>query len=602
MGSRFLWLLPLCLSLQVAGYVRAPDQRGRERLLAPHPRRLHKYNCSSSELHAVIVTQLSMHSSSSSSIAIRVNVSELKALRGPHAAHTIVERDGVVRASVLVPGARTISLPGARAAAAAMSPTSSAAAVSAAAILADGSSGLYLQQTQLNPPNWGLDRIDQRNLPLDGRFVFDELDEAKVIIYVVDSGIRTSHTQLIGRVLPGMSFVDGAEMSTEDCGVGHGSHLAGIAAGTSVGVCKQCRLVSVRVYGCSMEGPLSAVLAGLRWVLRDVQARNATHRSVVNLSFGTPRSPALDLAVQGLVEAGAVVVAAAGNDASDACTLSPAGSPFSITVGSSDPDDTLSSFTNTGACVDIVAPGRDVLSLGIQSDMAGELMSGTSMSSPFAAGAVARFLARHPAATSMQAAAWLACTASRSALAVAEGEAAMDRLLFLDPAVDGAAGCSGGAQQLACPRDCSGVGLCTSAGRCSCPCGLGGRDCAMQLPVRELGGLQGIVEGDSSEKGGLSAFGDPAPDAYFALTLPLNTTGLTLSTCHARTELDTRLFLLAGCLAGSELMGVLAQNDDDPRFVIDGVGLLRGCSTIRTDTVRGGGRFYIMLGGYECGR
>ena len=190
---------------------------------------------------------------------------------------------------------------------------------------------------QIDPPSWGLDRIDQQFLPLDQRYHFRTDGSSGVQVFIVDSGIKASHSQITGRVLPGRNFNTGDQTAenTNDCGSGHGSHLSGIVGGTTVGVAKGVQLVPVRVYGCSMEGPLSQVLTGLNWVGQAARAAaSAGKRSVVNLSFGTDRSPAMDELVRSMVTAGVVVVAAAGNEARDSCGVSPAGEPAVLTVAS----------------------------------------------------------------------------------------------------------------------------------------------------------------------------------------------------------------------------------------------------------------------------
>lgn len=198
--------------------------------------------------------------------------------------------------------------------------------------------------------------------------------------------------------------------NTGDCGSGHGSHISGIIGGVSVGVAKGVSIVPVRVYGCMMEGPLSQVLQGLNYVLEAARAAARQGiRSVVNLSFGTERSPSLDQLVRTLVAEGIVVVAAAGNEGRDACSVSPAGEPAVLTVGATDEDDAMSVFSNKGSCLDIVAPGRTIVSVGISSDAAGSVMSGTSMAAPFVTGAAALYLQAYPSASVAQVIEYITC-------------------------------------------------------------------------------------------------------------------------------------------------------------------------------------------------
>jgi len=230
---------------------------------------------------------------------------------------------------------------------------------------------------QADPP-WGLDRIDQRGAALDGLFSYDA-SGAGVTAYVVDTGIRTTHAEFGGRARAGFDAFGG---DASDCH-GHGTHVAGTIGGATYGVAKDVELVAVRVLDCNGAGTVSGVIAGLDWILAGGAA------GVVNMSLGGGASQAFDDAVASLTSAGFPVVVAAGNSGADACGVSPARAPSAVTVGASDGADDRASFSNYGACVDLFAPGVNVLSAHHASDGATATFNGTSMASPHAAGAAA---------------------------------------------------------------------------------------------------------------------------------------------------------------------------------------------------------------------
>lgn len=240
-------------------------------------------------------------------------------------------------------------------------------------------------QTQTNP-EWGLDRIDQAALPLSASYT-NANPGTGVRIYVVDTGIRATHQELAGRVASGFSAISDGQ-GTLDCN-GHGTHVAGIAAGSTYGVAKSATLVPVRVLGCQGEGSLSGVLAGLDWISK---THPAGAPAVVNMSLGGLASSTLDSAVQSLINRGISVVVAAGNSSSDACLYSPARVPAAITVAASSRTDAFASFSNSGSCVDLVAPGVEITSAVSSSDTALAVYSGTSMASPHVAGSIASLM------------------------------------------------------------------------------------------------------------------------------------------------------------------------------------------------------------------
>lgn len=245
-----------------------------------------------------------------------------------------------------------------------------------------------------NNATWGLDRIDQRNRPLNGTYVYDT-SAPSVHAYVIDTGIRASHNDFGGRVGSGYSAISDGRGS-DDCN-GHGSHVAGTVGGATWGAAKQVRLYPVRVLGCDGSGTNSGVIAGMDWV-----ASNHSKPAVANMSLGGGASTATDQAVTRMRNAGVTVVVAAGNDNGNACNYSPARSSSAITVGSTTSSDARSSFSNYGSCVNIFAPGSSITSAWHTSNTATNTISGTSMAAPHVAGVAALYLAENPGASPSQ--------------------------------------------------------------------------------------------------------------------------------------------------------------------------------------------------------
>jgi subtilisin family serine protease len=240
-------------------------------------------------------------------------------------------------------------------------------------------------------PSWGLDRIDQRSLPLDNTYNYAN-DGTGVHVYIIDTGILRTHVDFGGRAVFGFSAInDGFQMT--DCH-GHGTHVAGTVGSATYGVAKNVRLHAVRVLDCSGLGTTSQVVAGIDWV-----TGHGIKPAVANMSLGGGPQPPLDQAVANSIKNGISYAIAAGNSNTDACNTSPARTPNAITVGATDINDRRASFSNVGVCVDVFGPGVAITSTWKTSNTATNILSGTSMATPHVTGAIARYLESNPTAT-----------------------------------------------------------------------------------------------------------------------------------------------------------------------------------------------------------
>ncbi|AXE22791.1 S8 family peptidase [Streptomyces globosus] len=279
------------------------------------------------------------------------------------------------------------------------------------------------QGTQPSPPSWGLDRIDQRALPLNSSYTYPDKAGEGVTAYIIDTGVRITHTDFGGRASYGYDAVDND--NTAQDGHGHGTHVAGTVAGGAYGVAKKAKIVGVRVLNNQGSGTTAQVVAGIDWV-----TRNAVKPAVANMSLGGGADSALDTAVRNSIASGVTYAVAAGNESTDASTKSPARVAEALTVGSTTSSDAKSSFSNYGSILDIFAPGSSITSAWATGDTATNTISGTSMAAPHVAGAAALHLADNPASTPAQVAQALTAAATPNVV-TGPGSGSPNRLLYV---------------------------------------------------------------------------------------------------------------------------------------------------------------------------
>ncbi|MFJ1777542.1 S8 family peptidase [Streptomyces anulatus] len=242
--------------------------------------------------------------------------------------------------------------------------------------------------TQTNAP-WGLDRIDQPNLPLNGTFTYPDSAGVDTTVYVLDTGVRITHQDIVGRASNGYDFVDNDNVAQD--GNGHGTHVATTAAGTVYGVAKKAKIVAVRVLNNSGSGTTAGVIAGVDWI-----TANHVASSVANVSLGGGPSTTLDNAVRRSIASGVTYSIAAGNSNAPASGFSPARVETALTVGATTRTDARATYSNHGPLVDLFAPGSDITAGWATSDTATYTGNGTSFAAPHVAGAAAVYLTNHP--------------------------------------------------------------------------------------------------------------------------------------------------------------------------------------------------------------
>lgn len=273
-------------------------------------------------------------------------------------------------------------------------------------------------QSRATAASWGLDRIDQHKLPLDGQFTTAGNGQGATA-YIMDTGIDYGHSEFGGRAVPGFDAL-GDGRNGQDC-QGHGTHVAGTVGGATYGVAPKAKLVSVRVLGCDGKGTWAGIIAGFDWI-----AKNAQQPAVMNASLGGAYSPAVNDAANAVADAGVLPVIAAGNSTEDACDISPASADRALTVGASDRSDQESDFSNYGSCLSVFAPGEGIVSAKLGGGSVA--LDGTSMASPHAAGVALLYKAKNPSASAADVANWLDGQATTDVLTVDHDSP--DRLLF----------------------------------------------------------------------------------------------------------------------------------------------------------------------------
>jgi subtilisin family serine protease len=277
--------------------------------------------------------------------------------------------------------------------------------------------------TQPNPPSWGLDRIDQRNLPLDSTYTYPN-DGTGVTAYIIDTGIRTTHSDFGGRASWGTNTVD---TNNTDCN-GHGTHVAGTVGGTAHGVAKGVRLIAVKVLNCQGSGSFAGVAAGIDWVT----GHHTSGPAVANMSLGGQGSDTTgENAVRNSIADGVTYAIASGNSNANACNFTPARVAEAITVNASTNTDARASFSNWGTCTDVFAPGQNITSAWMTNDTATNTISGTSMAAPHVAGGAAVLLGATPSLTPAQVANAMVANSTLDKI-TSPGTGSPNRLLYVN--------------------------------------------------------------------------------------------------------------------------------------------------------------------------
>ncbi|QSB04971.1 S8 family peptidase [Natronoglycomyces albus] len=276
---------------------------------------------------------------------------------------------------------------------------------------------------QPNPPSWGLDRIDQVNLPLDNSYSYPNQGSG-VTAYIFDSGMNLGHEEFTGRIAGSRDYISSGGNGA-DCN-GHGTHVAGTVGGTRTGVAKNVDFFNIKVLDCEGNGPWSGTINGLQWV-----ANNASGPSVVNMSLGGGFNQSVNNAVNNTVAAGVPVVVASGNSNANACNYSPASAQNALTVNNSTSSDARRFDSNFGSCTDLFAPGDRIYAPWIGGSNRYNTIGGTSMASPHVAGAAAMYLAENPSATPSQVYSAITSNAS-TGLVSNPGSGSPNRLLNID--------------------------------------------------------------------------------------------------------------------------------------------------------------------------
>ncbi|MFE2752111.1 S8 family serine peptidase [Actinosynnema sp. NPDC059335] len=285
---------------------------------------------------------------------------------------------------------------------------------------------IKVEAVQPNPPSWGLDRIDQRDLPLDSAYNY-ATTASNVRAYIIDTGIRTTHQDFGGRATWGTNTVDS---NNTDCN-GHGTHVAGTVGGTAHGVAKGVQLIAVKVLNCAGSGTTAGVVNGVNWV-----TQNAVKPAVANMSLGGGVDTALDTAVRNSIASGITYAVASGNSNANACNYSPARVAEALSVNASTNTDARASFSNYGTCTDLFAPGQNITSAWMTNDTSTNTISGTSMASPHVAGAAALYLAANPTATPPTVNAAIVAAATSDKVSN-PGSGSANKLLFTGTTVPG---------------------------------------------------------------------------------------------------------------------------------------------------------------------